>query len=52
MEHLSNLTEPEHRTGRRCRSYAVRDASEHLQELQDVLHHHELLVEQEQIQAG
>ena len=52
MEHPSHRPEPDHRGGRRCTSYAIRGASKHIQELQDVLHHHELLVEQEQIQEG
>ena len=52
MEPLSHRPEPDHRPGRRCPSYTIRGAGEHLQELQDVLHHHELLVEEKQIQEG
>ena len=52
MEPPSHCPEPDHRGGRRSPSYAIRDACEHIQELQDVLHHHELLVEEEQIQGG
>ena len=52
MEPPSHHPEPDNRCGRWCPSYAFRGAGEHIQELQDVLHHHELLVEEKQIQEG